>query len=112
MLDFSRLHYVVFVTFDIYSHIQVMKRSHPNWSERQLRCCRYWQGKARACLRYECNRLLRIVKGMEIVYTPEAFGANVTRTMEQHGLILQWPPRDRVYLVALAGFRRNEEVKK
>ncbi len=39
--------YAIFNRFDFGVHVQKMRDKHPNWSERQCRCCLYWQGRAR-----------------------------------------------------------------
>ncbi len=83
----------VYIEFDLGEHVAHMKRLHPDWSERQLRCCLYWQPKARKMLRAE-------IGGAAADFSPEASGVDVTTTMQRVGVTLDWPPKNRVVLVA------------
>ena len=82
-----------------------MKAIHPDWSQRQVECCLYWQPKARKQLRAEINIFAFSITQyvMRVLTTPEAAGVNVTATMKMVGIELEWPPRSRTYQVALAG---------
>jgi len=103
--------YVVWSAFPLGEHVAAMRARHPEWSERQLRCVLYWQGTARKRLRAE----VAVFRGERpevdwlVETTPEAMGLDVTRTVEQAGLVLPWPPGDVVYHVALAG--RHREIR-
>jgi hypothetical protein len=103
LLDLSLPTWVVWVTFDLGSHVARMRVSHPGWSERQLRCCLYWQGTARRELRGELARFAVECPGLEGTWCPEALGVDVTATMRKVGVELEWPPRGSATLVALVG---------
>ena len=81
-----------------------MRAKHPDWSERQLACCLYWQGTARKQLRELTDKFIEIHPECIIIPVPEAMGVNVTATMKSIGHELEWPPRTVAYQVALAGF--------
>ncbi len=91
--------------FPLGEHMRKLLGLHPTWSERQLACCLYWQGRARAQLRRQveefCTRIN--LAPIRVLYVPEAHGVNVTATMAQVGVRLQWPPQDVAYQVALVG---------
>ena len=105
--DLNDRMFVVYNAFDIASHVMKMSQRHPKWSDRQLRCCLYWQPTARKALRREINIFLSIHPGLYIVETPEAMGLNVTATMASVGIHLEWPPVNVTYQVALAGTQHH-----
>jgi predicted metal-binding protein len=113
VLDLEKQVYVVYNRFHLAEHVQTLKRKHPKWSQRQLECCLYWQGKARKQLREQVGDLLYQLyhfstygPGSEptVLYTPEACGVDVTATMASLGITLEWPPRTYTYQVALVGY--------
>ncbi len=94
--------HLIYVSFDLASHVKRMKEKHPKWTDKQLKCCLYWQGTARKDLRKEIQRFKKIFHVVTEVL--EAMGVNVTKLMEDNANIkLEWPPENIVYKVALAG---------
>lgn len=98
--------WVVWNVFPFGEHVDAMHATHPDWSPRQLRCCLYWQGKARKQLREQVAAFRRKVTLLKcrILYVPEASGVDVTSTMALIGEFLEWPPETKTYQVALAGY--------
>ena len=47
-------------------------------------------------------------KGYFSTTSPEAMGVDVTKTLQNAGIQLEWPARDTVYKVAFAGIPLNE----
>ncbi|MHB9005128.1 MAG: hypothetical protein ACYC6C_13935, partial [Coriobacteriia bacterium] len=86
-----------------------MRAKHPDWTERQLLNCLYWQGTARKHLKREIaafhEHMMFTAPGLRCVVltTPEACGVNVTETMRAAGIELEWPARTLAYQVAIAG---------
>lgn len=110
VLDMSRFIYVVWVSFDFAAHREKMKAKHPEWSQRQIDCCLYWQGGVRKKLRAEIARALSCFedKTKYAAYDcPEALGVNVTATMKNLDIELEWPPETIVYKVAIIGTKKN-----
>lgn len=109
--DLSRPTYVIWNLFDIGKHVRLMSRRHPEWSQRQLYCCLYWQPRARAQLNLEISEFKRSLKksesaGLEITKCPEAMGLDVTSTMSSAlDIDLEWPPLEVAYQIAFAGYR-------
>jgi len=99
--DMSQPIYAIFNKFDIGSHMARMKIAHPDWSQRQLACCLYWQPTARKRLFEMCREFLQNNKGYHIEACPEARGVNLTATLATVGIELEWPPRNFAYQVAL-----------
>jgi len=108
VLDLSEPMFVVATPFDLGWHIEKMRRRHPDWSERQLRCCLYWQGTARKQHRQAiaANVPWRFPNGYRLVHTPEGHGVNVTVLMASLGaqsVTLEWPPEKTSYVVSIGG---------
>jgi len=93
--------------FDIKTHIKNMKVKQPNWSEHQLRCVLYWQGSARKHLKEHIIKFMKENRNYSIETCPEAMGVNLTETMENAGIILEWMPENVAYQIALAGIKKE-----
>ena len=105
--DLSKLIYAIYNKFDFKEHIDRMREKHPDWSQRQLECCLYWQGTARKRLKERIEIFKRLTGSKYIVTTvPEAMGVNVTETMKRIGVELEWPPVNVAYQIALAGVEK------
>ncbi len=104
VLDLSKPIFVIWNVFAFRDHIQKMRVAHPDWSQRQLECCLYWQGSARKVLHDEISVLGLLRGGWDhVLVCPEACGVNITETMRSIGEILEWPPVTKTYQVAIAG---------
>lgn len=103
VLKLNETVYVAWNRFDFGLHVGRMREKHPDWSERQLSCCLYWQGTARKALRISIEAFLKDHTGMVAVTTPEACGVDVTLLMKRIGIKLEWPPVLFAYQVALLG---------
>jgi hypothetical protein len=95
--------YCIVSKFDLGTHTNKMRGLHPEWSEKRLRCCLYWQGVARKSLRNKVAGFLQKHPGLRAVYCPEGAGVDVTRTLSQLGISLEWPPLYVACQVALVG---------
>ncbi len=100
--------YAIVTEFDLREHADRMKAKHPEWSDRQCRNILFWQGRAKKHLRVESERFAAARPGYEVVQSPEKMGVNVTRTLRNAGVILEWPPRNTVRLVAMAAIPRTD----
>lgn len=100
-------YFAIINEFDLARHTRSMSAKHPQWTERQVRCCLYWQRKARK----ELESLIESFLGdyahidMDVERCPEACGLNVTETLRHHGVRLEWPPVNIVRQVAIAGVK-------
>lgn len=96
---------VVINEFNIKQHLQQLAVAHPAWSDRQLRCCLYWQPAARKQLYQKVNYVLaqKEFAGYISTMCPEAMGIDVTETMKRIGIILEWPPVQISRQIALLG---------
>lgn len=118
LLDPAGPIWAVWNRFDLAAHVERMRAKHPDWSWRQLTCCLYWQRGARKQLVREALQLMNTemldicaaLSGAgrpQFVACPEAMGVNVTATMEQIGITLEWPPKTVTYQVGLVGYYRG-----
>ena len=105
----SKGFWIVWIEYDFAAHVAHMARKYPNWSQRQKECCLYWQGTANKMLREAIADQEYYLEGTgnwETTYCPEAMGVNVTATMKNLNVILEWPPQNIVRKVALIGIRK------
>jgi predicted metal-binding protein len=106
LYDLSKPVYAIVNVYDFKAHVDRMRTAHPDWSDRQLGCCLYWQGTARKQLMLMINDFLRDHKGYSVETCPEAMGLNVTQTLRNAGFELEWPPVNIACQVALAGVKK------
>ena len=94
--------------FNIQKHMQKMLLNNPTWNEYQQANCLYWQAGARNVLDRKIDHVLKQdrFKRYEAKIVPEAMGVNITETLHNIGIDLEWPPRKIARQVALLGIRR------
>jgi len=97
---------LVGVKFNLDKWVKRMKEKHPEWSDRQARCCLYWQGKVRKILRKTCENICR--EDELIIYNPEGMGVHVFETCRRLGIKLKRNPRDMIWKIAIIGRKRND----
>ena len=90
---------IAYLYFNFEEYLNWRRSNHPDWTERALRNPRHFQRHLDAVLR-------KNIKALEIsdfipVYNPEAMGVNLHKTCSSVGINLQWPPKDRMYRIAL-----------
>lgn len=99
--------WALWAEFNIGAHVERMRKRHPLWTHRQLSCCLYWQGTVRKFLRESIAKWVGENKkeypDLAVTTCPEGMGINVTATMKQIGVSLEWPPKQTTRLVYLAG---------
>lgn len=104
LIDLNREVWAIWNKFDLGSHVSKMREKHPEWTDRQLKCCLYWQPRARIALLSEVSRFDVEHWGYRFVRCPEASGVVLTPTMRQAGIELEWPPEKWAFQIILAGF--------
>lgn len=98
--------YVIFNRFNFKEHCDRMRGLHPEWTPKQVACCLYWQGKARKVLKGKTKQFIFKHPHYDIIECPEGAGVNLTATMEQIGIELEWPPDNYAYQIYLAGIKK------
>lgn len=109
-LCWGKVWYAIFNVFDFGAHVEKMRKLHPDWSQRQLECCLYWQGSARSRLKQEVVRFLTYVSPPlpKVEWIPEARGVDVTETTRRAGIDLEWPPKTVTYQIAVVGLEEGQ----
>ena len=123
VFDLTQPVFAIFNAFDFKSHVEKMRAANTSWTQAQLTCCLYWQNTARKKLtgsliyfmtmHPDYHVAVAFYKGLDkdlrslysrvIPSPPEAMGVDITKTMAGVGVILEWPPVNVAYQVALAG---------
>jgi len=98
---------LVAVNFNLQEWANKMKEKHSNWSDRQCRCCLYWQGKVRKILKEECKKIISKNSKLVVSYCPEAMGVHVFETCYKVGIKLHKNPQDIVWKIAILGIPKN-----
>ena len=109
--DMSKPIFFIWHKFDFDAHLKMMKDRHPDWTDPQLRNVRYWQEIARMHLRAEVKKFKEQYPEYTISFGPEAMGINVTETMKNIGIQLEWPPMNYVYKIAIAGVKKESRIQ-
>ncbi len=114
-VDITQPVYAIFNTFDVGAHAARMRDRHPKWTERQCYNLLYWQPTARKQLRGKIRRFLlgfsaRGKSPPRLVACPEAMGVNITQTMSDVDIELEWPPRKTAYQIVLAGYLLEKKI--
>ena len=93
--------------FDLAAHAKRLIDAHPGFTERQARCCLYWQNTVRKALREAVAGYMSRTGYTQATTVPEAMGLNVLRTLNLLGVPVKRFPKQYVYKVAMLGFRRE-----
>jgi predicted metal-binding protein len=99
--DLSKPFMLAIVTFDLQRHVQSMLTANPNWSDRQTRCCLYWQNGVRKELKEYSQYICFLNPGTVYDVCPEAKGVNVFRSILQAGGKIDTKPTSLVRKVSL-----------
>lgn len=128
VFDINKPVYAIWNKFDLLAQEKRMLEAHPDWTQTQARCSRYWQTTARKQLTQEIKYFLILhkdyhacvayCKGIEndfgmlynrvIPSAPEAMGIQVEKTL---GFPI-WPVTNTTHQVALVGVKLGEETVK
>lgn len=112
--DLSQQHWIAVTKFNLKEHASALKEKHPDWSDKQCRCCLYWQNTVRKELRGFVNEFIKEMNfisnfsanigELDSTLIPEAMGVNIFRTCHRVGIKIKKNPSDIVYKVALIGY--------
>ncbi len=113
VFDLTKPVYCIYTKFDMEEHTRRMRLKHPHWSDRQCRCCLYWQNDARKKQKAHAFAVYQTIKtdGLFLTDTPEAMGVDVTKTLQAEGVFLEWPCVHHVYKISFAGVVRESIVE-
>ena len=88
-----------------------MKKSHPEWGERQCRNLLYWHNKVNKRLKEKAKQYLGslVEKDMRLIEIPEATGVNVFQTCANVGISLEKDPSKQVIkIMFIAKYKRPQ----
>lgn len=102
VLDLNKEIYVIWTNFKIGEFANRIKEKHPDWTEKQCYCCRYWQPGARKIHREELEKYKKQYGFEKIISCPEGNGVQVSGLMARLGIKLEWPPRKITRIISLA----------
>lgn len=109
--DLTQPVFAVINNFNLEEHVTRVAEKNPTWSDRQLRCVLYWQPKARKQLEAKIQHLQRgELSRYSVERCPEAMGVNVTETLANAGIFLEWPPVQIARQVALFGMLKQPPI--
>ena len=112
--------YLIYAIFNLDGQKRRMLSRHPDWTDRQATCLLYWQNSVKKALQerlreiQEINpekRLYVLSSGsgfkqgafnQEKIYSLEAGGIDVFRTLKKNGISFELKPEKKVKLVTLA----------
>lgn len=102
--------YIFGIGFDLENHRRIMKRKHPDWTEKQCGNVLYWQKGLRKKLK-KLIQDFRISFPNYIVDTlPEGHGVNITRMLLNEEVPYTWDyPLRYVWQIAIAGEPINDK---
>ncbi len=106
-LDGRARQWFVYYPFNLKDHAAKMMKNHRGWSERQARCCLYWQAGVTKRLLIEVINFIfsTFEPSNKIAYTlcPEAMGLDVISTAQRVGIPIKLIPEDIAFKIALVG---------
>ena len=112
LVDLSQPIYLVAAAFNLEYQAEKMRKKYPHWTDRQCRCCLYWQGKVRAHLRRAARAAMGFLGCDAYVYCPEGYGVNVFVTARLAGLKLDKTRRIKIdHHVALIGTKKESTTE-
>ena len=100
-------HWFAIIKFDMEAQMARMLDLHPDWSEKQCRCCLYWQEGVRKKLRQLCESKIDGNHRLSYTLIPEAGGVHVFDTMLQHGISMSRDAYPVLYKIALIGYKNR-----
>lgn len=112
IFDLGKPHWLAIIEFNIKQHADKMKGLHPQWSDKQCRCCLYWQNTVRKDLRKMCDDFIYSKNSYDYTLIPEAMGVNVFRTAHRLGIMLRKNINDKLYKIALIGRTKTDNGKR
>ncbi len=74
VLDLSQPTFVIYTELPLGKHVAKLKAKHPDWTQRQLACCLYWQTKGRQNLLQATKDFVKLYPSLFIAASPEAIG--------------------------------------
>lgn len=104
IFDLSQQHWFIVEEFNLQDHMEKMRTKHSGWSDRQLKCCLYWQRGVRFRLIEHVREFQRTHPLSIYTLVPEAMGVQVINTARKVGIPMETKPQKIVRKIALVGY--------
>ncbi len=102
--DLSQPVYAIINLVEFKPQIEEMRQKHPHRVDFELISALYWQDSVKKAWHEKIRSFLNEHKGYHVTTCPEAMGVNLSRTLENAGFKLEWPPVNYFCQVAIAAF--------
>ncbi len=109
--DMNKDIYAIITFFNIKSHLEKMRKLHPNWTHNQLINSRYWQGTDKKNHKQFIAKFNILYPEYIVTTWPEALGVNLIETLKQINIDLKFPIEDISYRISLAGIIPDENFE-
>lgn len=108
-LDLDKTHWFIVTKFDRGEFARELnkrrlKEKKSKLTEKQARCCLYWQGTVRKELKRVIKICLTGTPDRIFTLCPEGMGINVMATARKVKIPIETKPKDIIYKIALVGF--------
>jgi len=110
IFDSTKPLYLAITIFDLEGHVARLRRVHPDWSDRQLICCLYWQSRVRSKQKDDVRIFMLSSGCTEWTDRPEAMGLNVIYTLNKLDIPIRPQIGSRVYKVAMVGHTKSHKI--
>ena len=102
--NLRRKHWFLITEFPLEQYLGQMRKKHPSWSERRLRCLLYWQGHVRKEQYQQINDFRNRFPETVFSLLPEAMTVNVILTLRHIGIDIEVKPQRKILKIALIGY--------
>ena len=111
-LDFEKDMYLIYTSYPVGKFAERMRKTHSEWTDRQIYNPRLWQPTARKKHREEIQKFMEMHPQLYVETNAEARGTNFTALMKTQGIDLnwQWPPEHNLenitYRISIGGMKK------
>lgn len=106
ILDMNKNIYTIGIKFDLSNHFFKMRKNHPEWTERQVKNCLYYQKGMKNDLYKYVKNVIEINDKL-IIYKPEACGINLIKMLKKENIFIKFPIDDSVWFFVIVGYPKR-----
>ena len=92
VFDLNKSTYIVGLRFDLKEHFDSMRKGNPKWTDRQVYCVLYWQGRTRKLVKeFALSKFNNI--GIDVIFdrVPSRYGVNMNKTIKPFNKSIHFP---------------------
>ncbi len=109
VFDMSKDIYLIDTPFRIGDHYRKRRELQPTWTEYEIKNSRHWQNGVISQHEAEIEKFYNIYGREYIAITPEALGVDVTATLKEVGIYLEWPPEEITHRISFAAIPLRDD---